>query len=105
MEHSRRNLCVGLALLMVLTAIALWLMPRSPLHQPARVTPLVSNSEVFVKNHVTGGIGVVMMMDQSTGHPRIQSLVPGSPAADAGLQAGDELLQVNDLVTAGQPLA
>lgn len=74
--------------------------PKSP-----GASLILSNSENFLREHVTGGVGLLLMMNQTNGLPRVQSVVPGSPAEAAGVLAGDHLLKINEFTTAGQPLA
>jgi carboxyl-terminal processing protease len=46
-----------------------------------------------------GGIGVTAVPDPKSSYLRIESLLPGTPAYLAGLQAGDLILQVGDKAT------
>ena len=48
-----------------------------------------------------GGIGVVLMADPKSGHLMVESPMPGTPAYEAGLQAGDLILKVGDKPTEG----
>jgi carboxyl-terminal processing protease len=43
-----------------------------------------------------GGIGVLLNRDPKTGLQRVESPVPGTPAYDAGIVAGDVILKVDD---------
>ncbi len=45
-----------------------------------------------------GGIGVQLLTDPATGLKRVESLVAGTPAYDAGIQAGEFILRVNGKV-------
>ena len=42
------------------------------------------------------GIGISLLQDEESGAMRIAGIYEGSPADEAGLETGDELLQVND---------
>lgn len=65
----------------------------------------ISSPKEFVKSHVTGGVGVALMMDSASGLPKVGSVLPGSPAESAGLRSGDTVIKVGDWETAGQPLS
>jgi carboxyl-terminal processing protease len=43
-----------------------------------------------------GGVGIVFQIDPATKLPRVGSLMPGTPAYDAGVVAGDLIVKVND---------
>lgn len=43
-----------------------------------------------------GGVGIVFHIDQQTKVPKVGSLMPGTPAYDAGVIAGDLIVKVND---------
>ncbi len=43
------------------------------------------------------GIGAALKMDDASGEVVITSVLPGSPALKAGMQAGDRILHVNDV--------
>jgi C-terminal processing protease CtpA/Prc len=63
-----------------------------------------ANSLAKIKREFTGGVGMAMKMDVSTGLPIAVEVLRGSPAESAGLRAGDIILKVGDRATAGQPL-
>jgi carboxyl-terminal processing protease len=46
-----------------------------------------------------GGVGIVFHIDQQTKFPKVGSLMPGTPAYDAGVIAGDLIVKVNDTNT------
>lgn len=48
-----------------------------------------------------GGIGVVLVADPKSGYLRVESPMPGTPAYEAGVQAGDYILKVGDKSTEG----
>lgn len=63
-----------------------------------------SNSVEFVKNRITGGVGVALAIDSNTKLPMVGAVAIGSPAHEAGLHTGDVITQVGGLVTTGAPL-
>jgi len=77
--------------------------------KPGSVVPAVelavTNPMAFAKSHVTGGIGAVVMADATTGLPKIQMLVAGSPAQKAGLRPGDVILAIDGSTASGRTLA
>jgi carboxyl-terminal processing protease len=48
-----------------------------------------------------GGIGVVLVSDPKTGRLMVESPMPGTPAYEAGIQAGDFITKVGDKPTEG----
>ncbi len=46
-----------------------------------------------------GGVGIVFNIDPQTKFPRVGSLMPGTPAYEAGVTAGDLIVKVNDTDT------
>src|SRR5579872_4052788 len=50
-----------------------------------------------------GGVGVVFHIDQQTKFPKVGSLMPGTPAYDAGVIVGDLIVKVNDTSTENLP--
>ncbi len=96
----------------IVAGLALWFW-NSRHHQqgrpasPAFVAPLQSvltNAVQSAKNHITGGVGVILRMDPASGLPIVQGVGVGSPAEAAGLHVGDLITQLNGMATAGQPL-
>ena len=94
--------CIGGILL------ACWFIHRSSF-SASRQTPSVNqriNAAVaFAKNHLTGGIGVILDIDSRTGLVTVQEDMMGSPAQKAGLREGDVITKVNGISTKGRPLA
>jgi membrane-associated protease RseP (regulator of RpoE activity) len=81
---------------------------HTPVVQAAAPPPPTSGLAApidYVRSRVTGGVGVMLSADPTVGLPRVQGVVPGSPAEKAGLLSGDYILQINDQPTAGLPLA
>jgi len=68
------------------------------------VESALTNPVEFAKNHVTGGVGVILRMDSASGLPIVQGVGVGSPAQAAGLQVGDIVTDLNGLATTGQNL-
>jgi C-terminal processing protease CtpA/Prc len=64
-----------------------------------------ANSLAAIKRVFTGGVGLQLMMDVSSGLPKVVAVLRGSPAESAGLRAGDLILNVDEQATAGQSLA
>jgi carboxyl-terminal processing protease len=50
-----------------------------------------------------GGVGIVFHVDQQTKVPKVASLMPGTPAYEAGVIAGDLIVKVNDTKTENLP--
>ncbi len=69
--------------------------PHSAFYTPAQYTRLRQDTEGEF-----GGVGVSLGEGQGGEHPVIEVVVPNSPAARAGLQAGDVVLKVGDASTA-----
>jgi membrane-associated protease RseP (regulator of RpoE activity) len=70
-----------------------------------RINAAIADPVAFAKNHLTGGIGVILDIDPRTGLVTIQEDVTGSPAQKAGLREGDVITKVNGISTKGRPLA
>jgi len=70
---------------------------------PSSGLDFLSNLARDAKAVVQGGIGVALARDSSSGLPKVGGLVPGSPAAVAGLQVADIIVQVNGKPVAGVP--
>ena len=110
MQNSRRVYVIVISMVVILVLLVLvgietlrWHTVQSPLSQELKSA--VTKTETFVKDHVTGGVGAVLAVDVTTGLPRVVSVLPGSPAAAAGLLPDDIILRINDSPTAGQTLA
>lgn len=73
-------------------------------HLQEEVHSALTSPANFVKSRVTGGVGVMLAMDNATGLPIVHNVLPGSSAQSAGLLAGDIITKVNDKPTAGQTL-
>ena len=67
-------------------------------------TQALSNSVEFVKNRITGGVGVALAIDSNTKLPSVGAVAIGSPAHEAGLPTGDIVTRVGGLTTTGAPL-
>jgi membrane-associated protease RseP (regulator of RpoE activity) len=107
--NVRLAIVVAIALII---AIVLWLTMGSAQRGgsgtasfPNSLHSAVSSSVDFVKNRVTGGVGAALTADNTTGLPKIMSVLPGSPAESSGLRAGDVITAVDNWPTTGQPLA
>jgi predicted metalloprotease with PDZ domain len=89
-----------------------WFIHRSAF-SASRQTPLVNQPiksviaypVAFAKNHLTGGIGAMLVDDPASGFVKIAQVVAGSPSQKAGLQSGDIITQVNGISTRGRLLA
>jgi len=104
--QSRPAVCIGAALLVGLSLFALW--PRKSDEQPpdpsVRIQEAVSNVVHEAKARMKGGIGVMLSGGAARGFPRVEGVVPGSPAALAGLEKGDLITHVNGKSLAALPL-
>lgn len=105
----RRIACALLVLIAAAYGTREWLAHSAKSARPGSVVRAaelaITNPVEFAKSHVTGGIGAVLLADPVTGLPRIQMVLAGSPAARAGLRAGDEILEVDGMTTRGRTLA
>ena len=63
-----------------------------------------SNSVEFVKNRITGGVGIALTIDPNLKLPLVNAVAAGSPAERAGLRPGDIITYVGGLTTTGAPL-
>ena len=66
---------------------------------------LSTNPAGFVKNRITGGIGIMLTMDTTVQLPRVMEVMAGSPADKAGLRREDVITLINGKTTTGQKLA
>src|SRR5581483_9993115 len=73
--------------------------PAPPTAAPPPPTSGLAAPIDYVRSRVTGGVGVMLSADPTVGLPRVQGVVPGSPAEKAGLLSGDYILQINDQPT------
>ncbi len=69
---------------------------------PARQA--LSNSMEFVKDRITGGVGVALTIDSNTKLPMVGAVAIGSPAHEAGLHTQDVITRVGGITTTGAPL-
>jgi C-terminal processing protease CtpA/Prc len=108
----RRILQLSIAVLAIaLVLIAVWMARR--LAQESKpsssfgqsVQSAVSNPVEFARNRITGGVGLMLRVDSSTGLPVTQGVGVGSPAEAAGLRVGDVILEVNGQATSTQSLS
>jgi C-terminal processing protease CtpA/Prc len=58
----------------------------------------------YAKSRITGGVGVLIVVDTATGLPRIHAMSTDSPALNSGLREGDIITKVDGLSTTGRPL-
>jgi carboxyl-terminal processing protease len=65
----------------------------------------VNDPVEFAKDHFTGGVGVVLIFDQTNNLPKVNGVIRESPAERAGLQAGDHILQIDGRSTSNKLLA
>jgi membrane-associated protease RseP (regulator of RpoE activity) len=68
------------------------------------VTEIVADPVRYATNRFTGGIGVALFMDSATGLPKVNGVMPGSPAHAAGLARDDIFLEVNHTSMKGKTL-
>ena len=107
-----RRVFLFLIIACVVAGLALWFWNSRSHHQgqPASspfagpLQAVLTNAVQSTKNHITGGVGVILRMDSASGLPIIQGVGVGSPAEAAGLRVGDLITQLNGSATAGQPL-
>lgn len=101
--------CALLLLVAVVFGIWEWLANSAKSSRRGSIVPEVqaamTNPVGFAKAHVTGGIGAVLLVDPTTGLPRIQMVLTGSPAQRAGLRPGDVILEVDGITTRGRTLS
>jgi carboxyl-terminal processing protease len=69
-------------------------------------TEYLTEEEYKIEQEVLRGrvVGIGIVLDQRSSAPRVISVVDGSPAARAGLRAGDIVASVDDVETARIPL-
>ena len=79
--------------------------PAAGSNAQTQVALAAANSLAAIKRVFTGGVGLQLMMDVSSGLPKVLAVLRGSPAESAGLLAGDLILKVDGQATAGQTLA
>jgi len=105
----RRSL-TGLLLIAAVLLIAVIIMLRQNAAQgpanPLRSTEsaarqAITNSVEFVKNRVTGGVGVAVAIDSSTKLPVVGAVAIGSPANEAGMRTGDIITRIGGIATTG----
>jgi S1-C subfamily serine protease len=100
-------LAIAIAILVLLTLWMAKLLHASVSSPPGSQGPVhsaVSGTVEFVKSRVTGGVGVALYVDTATRLPKINSVLPGSPAERAGLLPGDIIVKVGDRATTNLPL-
>ena len=106
MRHS----LTGLLLIAAVLLIAVIVMLRQNAAQgPANPLPstesaarqAITNSVEFVKNRVTGGVGVAVAIDSSTKLPVVGAVAMGSPANEAGMRTGDIITRIGGIATTG----
>ena len=73
-------------LLFVLLACLIWRGQTVPSTAPITPQSVVESSEAFMKDRLTGGIGLVLLLDAKTGLARVQGVITNSPAQVAGVQ-------------------
>ena len=106
----RLVISVLLAVLVVAAAVTFWRTAArrsasvAPSSTPVAVSHAFSNSVEFVKNRITGGVGVALTIDPNNSLPVVGAVAVGSPAEEAGLRIGDVVTTVGSLVTTGAPL-
>ena len=108
---STAPIAILVAVVLALILLLFWKLPhRSESGSPVSglnraVLTVVSNSPDFVKNRVTGGVGVVLMPGTHHAFPVVRSVLPGSPAQLASLLPGDQITEINGWSTSNQLLA
>ena len=98
-----------LAAVLAVVALAIVLWPRATQRSPARPSgstesaarQAITNSVEFVKNRVTGGVGVALAIDSSTKLPVVGAVAMGSPAHEAGMHTGDIITRIGGIATTG----
>jgi C-terminal processing protease CtpA/Prc len=68
------------------------------------VQSALTNPVEFAKNRVTGGVGLLLVVEPGTGRPMVQGVGVGSPAEAAGLHVGDVIMEVNRQAITNQSL-
>jgi membrane-associated protease RseP (regulator of RpoE activity) len=96
--------------LIALAVIFIWRgrSPRVGATGSASVTQVaqgaVSNSVEFVRTRLTGGVGVAIAIDSTTGLPTVGAVMADSPASRAGLRVGDRVTKIGGIATTGLAL-
>jgi carboxyl-terminal processing protease len=82
-------------------------MTNVPVHTEQTAVPFSTNdprSDGNPRAVEVVGIGTALRMDNRTHRLRITSVLPGTPAAQAGLSAGLIIQKVDDVLVTGLPL-
>jgi S1-C subfamily serine protease len=108
MKRSVKASLLTLAVIaVVLIATILWGVAArrsgaaTPVSTPGAVHQAVTGAVDFVKNRVTGGVGVAVAIDSQTKLPVVGAVAIGSPADEAGLHTGDIITKVGGITTTG----
>jgi C-terminal processing protease CtpA/Prc len=102
------RLLLAAALLAILLVSAAALLLRRPenadstLQNNAR--QFIADPIQFATNRFKGGIGAALIMDSTNSLPRVNGIIPGSPAEAGGLRAKDLILEIDGTPTKGLTL-
>jgi len=103
---NRRFLAIAALAFTTVVVLALWRIVSSRLSDPTPMTPplqsVLTNAVEFGKNRLTGGIGAMVGVDNSTGCPMILAVALDSPAENAGLRRGDLIIKIDGVPTMGR---
>jgi len=80
---------------------ARWRGTATPIPTSGAVHQAVTSAVDFVKNRVTGGVGVAVAVDSKTKLPVVGAVAIGSPADEAGLHTGDIITRIGGITTTG----